>query len=90
MDEIVEKKKVALEQKDTAKSALLDLVFRAYELSQVLESPGCEETRKAHSDAQKMVELIVAEVKRREAEIVALDEEEKTIHNAVNNLWTIF
>ena len=87
--ENAKKRKVALKQKDAAKSALRNRVWMAYELGEALESPGCtEEARKAHVDAQKMVELILATVKRREAELIALDEEEKAIDDALESLKT--
>ena len=58
-----------------------------YELSQALQSPGSTEvTRKAHSDAQKMVELFATEMKRRDAEIDALDEEDEGLDVALQVL----
>ena len=81
---IVTTRKRILERKEAAKSALRDYVWEAYELDHALKLPGCtEETRKAHVDAQKMVEIFAAEVKRKNATLVALDEEEKTLDNAI-------
>ena len=78
---------MALERKETAKSALRDMVFKVYELNQAIESSGStEEARKAHSDAQKMVEIFDAELKRREAEIIALDDEEKALDDSIEAL----
>ena len=71
---------MALELKETARTTLADLISKACALSQELELPdSTEETQKAHSDAQKKALLFVAELMRREAEIVALDEEDKVV-----------
>ena len=71
---------MALGRKEAARDTLRDLVFKAFELEEAVKSSGCtEETRKAHSDAQKMVEAFKATVKRREAEIRVLEEEEKIL-----------
>ena len=80
------KKKLSLEQKEAAKATLRDLFFKAYELEEALESPDCtEETRKAHSDAKKMVDLFKATVKRCDAEIRALEEEMKELEALQQN-----
>ena len=78
---------MALEQKDAAKSALRNQVWKAFELSEALESPGCtEETRKAHADAEKMVELFAAAVERRDAELISLEKEDKILDDALESL----
>ena len=79
---IAQRRTVALERKKAAQSALGDMLFKVYELA--VEPSGS--TEEARADVQKKLELFAAEVKRRDAEIVALDELEKTIDNALESL----
>ena len=84
---IAEKKKMALELKEASRVMLQGLLLKAIELDQAVESPSCtEETRKAHSDAQKMVDVLEAELSQRIVEIVTLEEEEKVIDSALEAL----
>ena len=78
---------MALERKATAKAALRDQVWKTFELDQALKSSdSSEEAHKAHAAAQKMVDLLLAEVKRRDAEIFALDNEEKALEESIEAL----
>ena len=78
---------MALERKEAAKDALRDQVWKTFELGQALKSPdSSKEDRKAHAEAQKMVEHFRSEVKQRDVEIGALEEEEKALGHSIEAL----
>ena len=88
---IVLRKKLTLARKDLANSTLRDQVLKAFTLGQALKSPSTtEEDKKAHSDAEKMAEFLLAEVGRRDGEIGALDEEDKSIDNSIKALKNMY
>ena len=78
-----------MEQKDVAAAKLRDLMFKDFEMGEALKLPGStEEDKKAHSDVQKMIEHFKATILRRNAEIKALEEEDKALDDSLEALKT--